>query len=121
MPGLVFYLFCMFIVAIARAIVRAARRKKPEPICTQCVFAHIQYTGKAQRAISCAYGGIVRPMTLDVLYCTDYRDRNVMVPLRAIGFAPDATLSEPMSDKIAARTYASDHTQATARSCQQGD
>jgi hypothetical protein len=46
----------------------------------------VQYGANARRAISCTYGGGVRPMKLDVLYCTDYQDRNLPTRTRVIGF-----------------------------------
>jgi len=66
----VFYLFCGLILQAISAAMKATRTK-PQPICSDCVFAHRRHTGKGQRAISCRYGGMVRPMNLDVLHCTD--------------------------------------------------
>ena len=38
------------------------------------------------RAISCTYGGGVRPIALDVLYCSDYVNRYAVLPARTVGF-----------------------------------
>ena len=44
----------------------------------------------------------MRPMTLDVVYCTDYRDRNAPVRIVTVGFAPVLAESESMGDVAAA-------------------
>ena len=84
-----FFVLVMFLKAIYEAI-RVFRKKnceaKTEPLCVGCLHAHVQYAANAQRAISCAYGGAVRPMKLDVLYCTDYQARNVSARSHAVGF-----------------------------------
>jgi hypothetical protein len=82
---LIIALLCRIAVGAVRAI-RNSRENKPAPLCADCSYAHVQYAANARRAISCTYNGGIRPMKLDVLYCTDYRDRDV--PLRAgvIGF-----------------------------------
>jgi hypothetical protein len=46
----------------------------------------VEYAANARRAISCAYAGAVRPMKLDVLYCTDYQARNVSARSHVVGF-----------------------------------
>lgn len=86
MPALVFVLLFKMIFEAVRVFRNKAREAKPAPLCADCFFAHVQYAANARRAISCTYGGAVRPMKLDVLYCTDYRARGM--PLRAgvIGF-----------------------------------
>jgi hypothetical protein len=61
------------------------RTARPKPLCTECAFAHIQFGVCGRRSVSCTFGGGVRPIGLDVLYCTDYRPR--VAPSRpAIGF-----------------------------------
>jgi hypothetical protein len=74
------------VLEAVRVFRHKAHEAKRAPLCADCFFAHVQYAADARRAISCAYGGAVRPMKLDVLYCTDYRARDM--PLRAgvIGF-----------------------------------
>lgn len=56
-----------------------------EPLCAACFHAQMQYGANARRAISCAYGGAVSPVKLDVLYCTNYQARSQPTP-RPIGF-----------------------------------
>jgi hypothetical protein len=68
------------------ACIRKMRAPKPVPLCGDCLHAHVQYAANGQRAISCTFGGAVRPMKLDVLYCTDYRKRDLPVRASAIGF-----------------------------------
>jgi hypothetical protein len=41
-------------------------------------------------------------MTLDVVYCTDYRDRNAPVRIVTVGFAPVLAESESMGEVAAA-------------------
>ena len=86
MPLAVLALTLNLVARGLRACVRKMREAKPRPLCAQCFFAHVQYGANGKQAISCTYGGAVRPMKLDVLYCTDYRGRDL--PLRAgvIGF-----------------------------------
>jgi len=63
------------------------RKPRPKPLCTECAFAHIQFGACERHAISCTFGGGVRPVKLDVLYCTDYRGR--AAPVRPpVGFFP---------------------------------
>jgi len=84
----------MFLIALViRLMVEVFQKRRdekqkttPDPPCASCVHAHVQYTANARRAISCTYGGSVRPMTLDVLYCTDYQNRLRTAPVRSIGF-----------------------------------
>lgn len=83
------FIFAMLLKAVGegiRACVRKSREAKPAPLCMECAFAHVQYGANARRAISCTYRGGVRPMKLDVLYCTDYQDRNLPTRTRVIGF-----------------------------------
>ena len=84
-----FFVLVMFLKVTDEAI-RVFRKKdraaKPEPLCVGCLHAHVQYATNARRAISCTYGGAVRPMKLDVLYCTDYQARNVSARSHVVGF-----------------------------------
>lgn len=86
MPLFIFAMLLKAVVEGIRACVRKPREAKPAPLCADCAFAHVQYGANARRAISCTYGGGVRPMKLDVLYCTDYQDRNLPTRTRVIGF-----------------------------------
>ena len=82
------------VLEIIRAVVRRAGEAKPASLCAECLFAHIQYGATGRRAISCTFGGMVRPMKLDVPYCTDYRDRNIPQRASAIGFARKTATAE---------------------------
>jgi hypothetical protein len=93
MPVVVF-LFVKIVVEAIRAFVSKERAVKPQPLCVDCSYAHVQYGASGKRAISCTYGGMVRPVTLDVLYCTDYRNRNVQIRPVRIGFAPSSKEGE---------------------------
>lgn len=85
---LIFYIFLInILVRIAAGAARKAREPKPEPLCTECSFVHLQRAVGGKRAISCTFGGGVRPITLNVMYCTDFRDRSVPPQLVVIGFA----------------------------------
>ena len=74
------------IVDICRAVRRMRQANIPRPLCTGCSHAHVQYAANGRRAIACTYGGGVRSMVLDVMYCTDYHDRNAVPQLVSIGF-----------------------------------
>ncbi len=65
-----------------------SRERSAETLCAFCSFAHVQYGANGRRAISCTYGGGVRAIKLDVLYCTDYRDRNTPPRVVRVGFVP---------------------------------
>lgn len=90
------------LIRLIRDAVRNGRTPKPEPLCTGCAFAHMQHAANGKRAISCTFGGVVRPMALDVIYCTDYRDRYAPVRLVAVGFAPAVQEAEPTAEVVAA-------------------
>lgn len=98
MPELI---FAMAVALVSQAIrvgvgacISRARAPSPQPLCTDCFNAHVQYAANGQRAISCTYGGLVRPMTLDVLYCTDYRARNLPLRSGSIGFVREIGAAE---------------------------
>jgi hypothetical protein len=98
MLELVFAMFVALIWQIVREAIRVGIRKTrapmPEPLCGGCFYAHMQHGAKGQLAISCTYGGFVRPMKLDVLYCTDYRSRNSPVRNGVIGFVREIAPAE---------------------------
>jgi hypothetical protein len=83
-----FFIFSLLLNLVAQAVQTARRNKRktvPEPLCTKCINAHVQYGANGRRAISCAFGGVVQRVKLDVLYCTSYQTRNQPTP-SAIGF-----------------------------------
>lgn len=86
MPLIIFAMVLTAVVEAVRAFTRKPREAEPAALCADCAFAHIQYGANARRAISCTYGGGVRPMKLDVLYCTDYQGRNLPTRTRVVGF-----------------------------------
>jgi hypothetical protein len=88
MLWIVFYLI---VLPIVRAMVRTCRRlraSRPLGMCAGCQFAHMQYGTAGRNAVFCTYGGGVRPVQVEVLYCTDYIDRNMAVRPAQIGFVP---------------------------------
>ncbi len=93
MPFVAFVLLKILIEAV-RTFAAQARKIRPDPLCAGCFHAHVQYAANARRAISCTYGGGVRPMKLDVLYCTDYKARNSPARPRAIGFVREIAPAE---------------------------
>ena len=95
MPWLFVALLLRIFMEPVRGYIRAQRKSKPKPICADCFFAHVQYGVNSKRAVSCTYGGLVRPMKLEVLYCTDYRERALPFRNGAIGFVREiAPVSE---------------------------
>ena len=93
MPALLLVLVVRLVEVVVKRL-RQARVPKPRPLCTDCSHAHVQYAVNGRRAIACTYAGAVRPVLLDVLYCTDYRDRNAAPRLVSIGFAQEVVDTE---------------------------
>jgi hypothetical protein len=86
MPFFVVILFFKAAFEAVRIFRNKLREGKPEPLCVDCSHAHVQHGANARRAISCTYAGRFRPIKLDVLYCTDFRGRNLPARNREIGF-----------------------------------
>jgi len=86
MPEMI--LFWGVIAMLARTVRLRTRSAtaRTNSLCTGCTHAHIQHAANGTRAIFCTYGGGVRPMTLDVLYCSDFVNRYAVVPARTVGF-----------------------------------
>jgi len=93
MPMLLFALLYNFVRETVRVHLRNKRKDQTDSLCASCFHAHIQYGTKTRRAISCAYTGSMRAMTLDVLYCTDYQARN-QPTRRRIGFVYEIASAE---------------------------
>ncbi len=74
------------ILVMVRRRVQRRKGNKAKPRCLECNFAHIQYAANGRRVISCTYNGGVRPVALDVLYCTDFRVREPILETRPLGF-----------------------------------
>ena len=100
LPGKGDRLYTILLIIVVRLIVMAVgtftnRRStaKTKGMCNQCAYAHIQFGACGRRAISCTFGGGLRPLKLDVLYCTDYRSR--YAPARpAMGFVRQIARAE---------------------------
>lgn len=93
MPTLILTILIRVIVTAIRALKRHEREAKQKALCNECAFAHIQFGACGRRAISCTFGGGVRPMKLDVLYCTDYRPR-IAPTSPLIGFVQEVAPAE---------------------------
>ena len=85
MPAILFIALVRVIAEICR-LIRGARANKPRPLCTDCAHAHLQYASNGRRAIACTFAGSVRPVQLDVMYCTDYHDRHAAPRRVSVGF-----------------------------------
>lgn len=84
----------MLFWAVVYVLVQVARKRREptnDPLCANCAYAHIQHAMSGRRAISCTFAGGVRPITMDVLYCTDHRDRHAAAPVKTVGFVLPAT------------------------------
>lgn len=88
MLGIVFYFIAMAVLRAVRLAFVKRRVAKPRGLCAGCAFVHMQYGATGRNAVFCTFGGGARPVTLDVLYCTDYRNRYVQIRPARIGFAP---------------------------------
>lgn len=82
--------------AIVIALVRLVRYMRLKPLsrthrglCARCTFVHMQYGATGRNAVFCTFGGGVREVKLDVLYCTDYHNRHSPPRLVQVGFAPE--------------------------------
>lgn len=93
MPIFIFAVLINFL-RVLRIHLRNGRQSRPKTLCTDCLHAHMQYGSKAERAISCTFGGGIRSINLDVLYCTHYQNRSVPVRVRMIGFERQVARSE---------------------------
>lgn len=94
MPMFIFAMLSRFVLEAVRVVRRKLRETKPQPLCASCIHAHVQYGANARRTISCTYGGGLRPIKLDVLYCTDYQARNSPARTRVIGFVQEIVVAE---------------------------
>ena len=95
MPALLMILIVRLIAAITETL-RKRKADKPRPLCTDCAHAHVQYAVNGRRVIACTFAGAVRLVQIDVMYCTDYRDRNAAPRLVQIGFALPTVAPEPV-------------------------
>ncbi len=94
-----FAVVSLILWGVLRGMVRALRRlrmPRPRGLCARCRFVHMQYGATGSNAVFCTFGGVVRPVQIDVLYCTDYRDRRAKERLVRIGFVPTVRGEEPV-------------------------
>jgi hypothetical protein len=94
MYGVVFYLIMIALIRTMRRI----RSTTAHGLCGECRFAHIQYGANARRVTSCTFGGGVRAVKLDVLYCTDFCNRTEIIKVRLIGFVRENAAAEVTAD-----------------------
>lgn len=87
MPLFFYILLINVLVRIVKGALRKNRKPKPEAMCVTCSFAHIQYAVSGKRAISCTFSGGLRPVAIDVMYCTDYYNRSKPRRVKLVGFA----------------------------------
>ena len=86
-------LLWMIVIAVGRLVRQIGVRppaRTQRGLCAGCTFVHMQYGATGRNAVFCTFSGGVRPVKLDVLYCTDYRDRNTPPRLVQVGFAPES-------------------------------
>jgi hypothetical protein len=101
-PALLLVLLIRLVEVVAKRL-RQARAPKPRPLCIDCSHAHVQYAVNGRRAIGCTYAGAVRPVLIDVLYCTDYRDRHVAPRLVSVGFVREVADANSTTEAAIAR------------------
>jgi hypothetical protein len=87
--AVVFWILMIALGQAVRYIRTKPRRQKRWGLCTGCAFVHMQYGATGRNTVFCTFGGGVRAVKLDVLYCTDYRDRNARPRLVQVGFSQE--------------------------------
>src|SRR5215469_16147124 len=95
MPEILLCLLLGFSVGFCKRMQQVRANKRP--LCLDCAHAHMQYAPNGRCAIACTFAGSVRPV-LNVMYCTDYRDRNSPPRLVSIGFVHDLSTMKPVAD-----------------------
>jgi hypothetical protein len=91
-------IFYLVVLGAFRAY-RRLRARRPRGMCAGCAFVHMQHGVTGRKAVFCTFGGVVRPVQIEVLYCTDYRDRNAPARLVRIGFATESPLEKRESGR----------------------
>src|SRR5215469_10658790 len=99
MPEILLCLLLGVVVGFCKRL-RQVRANKPRPLCLDCAHAHMQYAPNGRCAIACTFAGSVRPVLLNVMYCTDYCDRNSPPRLVSIGFVHDLPTMEPVANDV---------------------
>ena len=91
--GFVPWIVYVIVISMLRSVFRAVKeirvRRRQRGLCPGCAFVHMQYGATGRNAVFCTFGGGVRAVKLDVLYCTYYRDRNARPRLVRVGFVPE--------------------------------
>ncbi len=97
--------FVMILVVVLVQIMRVlfkqhgtVESQKAQPLCNDCTFAHVQVDGKGHTTIFCTFGGGVRPVKAEVVFCTDFRNRYVPVRQVPVGFVPVISAAEPEAE-----------------------
>jgi hypothetical protein len=101
MPLFLYFVLINILVRIGAAIVHRRREPRAEPMCATCSFVHMQYAAGGKRVISCTFAGGARPITIDVMYCTDYRDRSAPQRVTLVGFARESEPTEVLVEAAA--------------------
>jgi hypothetical protein len=86
---LMHWIFVYLVVIAVAPLLRRKRAKRSRGLCAGCAFVHMQYGATGRNAVFCTFGRGVRPVKLDVLYCTDYRNRNAPTRVARVGFVPE--------------------------------
>jgi hypothetical protein len=89
---------CYLILIAVQRWIRRKRAVKPRGLCAGCAFVHMQYGASGRNAVFCTFGAVVRSVQINVLYCTDYRDRSVPPRLVRIGFARENANTETVAE-----------------------
>jgi hypothetical protein len=97
MPLFLFALIIRLTIDVA-AFVRKRRTSRRYSRCMDCSHAHVQYATNGRTAIACTFAGGVRPVGIDVMYCTDYHDRNAPPRVFSVGFAAQIRQAEPVTE-----------------------
>ena len=93
MTTVLFWAIVIALVRLVRYVRTGPLRRVQRGLCAGCAFVHMQYGATGRNAVFCTFGGVVRDVKLDVLYCTDYQSRNTP-PRVQIGFAPEIPREE---------------------------
>jgi hypothetical protein len=83
------WIFLYLVLIAALRVFKQIRAKRPRGLCADCAHVHMQYGATGRNTVFCTFGGRVRQVKLDVLYCTDYRNRNAQIRPARIGFVAE--------------------------------
>jgi hypothetical protein len=101
-PLILYIVMINLLARIGVGAVRKCRQPKRAPMCATCSFAHMQYANSRKRTISCTFAGGLRPITIDVMYCTDYSDRSKPARIPIVGFVSESPESQALAEVVAA-------------------